>query len=109
MSYQCCKGCWTSPCHYCQRQLCPTSGHSQMYYDENEQSCCFNCYERLSYNHIKVAYREEQSKSSKMAQNIFDSIKQSLNDLRGADTRYFETISIIRQAIEKETGQRINN
>ncbi|QKF93986.1 hypothetical protein QKU48_gp0528 [Fadolivirus algeromassiliense] len=98
MSYECCKGCWTRPCYYCGRQLCPTSGHAEMY-EYNDNECCWNCCN-------SKCSEDNNSKLKKLPHTIFDRIKKDLDDAGLSDKNL---LNIIKRSIEYESKQSIND
>jgi hypothetical protein len=74
MSYICCKGCRTSPCLDCWKQLCPTSGHREQFYEEGFVGpYCYNCYTK-----------RENERQTRNQNNELERLRNEVKRLRSA-------------------------
>lgn len=71
MSRICCKGCYTVPCQKCYEQLCPTSGHGELYVYQTDRrylEVCWQCYKALQADDLKQSMDELKEKEKVTSQ-----------------------------------------
>ena len=66
----CCKGCETVPCFRCDRQLCPTSGHRQVYRADDDHDYNNYCYECITIKNKDVSIEELEQTIKSMQMSI---------------------------------------